>query len=369
MLLISSSSKTKGVSHRTTLQQQNRQHIYWVLGSLVVIVVLSVFLSVIVGAYALSWEELGRLLIAWTGYCTAPTDSSIYLLWQIRLPRIVLGLAVGAGLALTGAVVQVIFRNPLAEPSLIGISSGAMLAAVSFIVLQNELLKQLGPWWYSLGLAIAAFGGALLATGLVYKLSTRKGHTQIGIMLLAGIAITALAASLTGLLIFYADEAALRDITFWNLGSLSGAHWSIVGLISGVVVVAFWQITKHAQQLEILQLGEQEAQYLGVEVQTIKRQLIIWVVLVVGVCVAFTGLIGFVGLVVPHLTRLLLPRSSFFILLTATALLGAALMTNADTIARTIVSPAELPIGILTALLGAPFFLFLLVKNSALNEE
>ena len=368
MLMTSFSTRQEVISERTPLEQKQGQRAYWIIAALIGIVVWSVLLSAIVGAYALSWEELVRLFFVWTGYTTAPADSSAYLLWQIRLPRIVLGLAVGAGLALTGATVQVIFRNPLAEPSLIGISSGAMLAAVSFIVLQNKLLSQLGAVGYSLGLAVAAFLGALLATALVYRLSTRNGRTQVGIMLLAGIAITALAASMTGLLIFYADEAALRDITFWNLGSLSGARWPIVALITGIVVLAFWQITKQAQQLEILQLGEQEARYLGVNVQSIKRQLIVWVVLVVGTCVAFTGLIGFVGLVVPHLTRLLLPKSSFRVLLIATALLGAALMTNADTIARTIVSPAELPIGILTALLGAPFFLFLLIKNSAFNE-
>ncbi|MGH1334584.1 MAG: FecCD family ABC transporter permease [Aureispira sp.] len=368
MLLTSFSTRQKVVPKRTSLEQKNEQRAYWIIAMLIGIALLSVLLSTVVGAYALSWEELIRLFFAWTGYTTVPEESSIYLLWQIRLPRIVLGLVVGAGLALTGATVQVIFRNPLAEPSLIGISSGAMLAAVSFIVLQNQLLNQLGAVGYSLGLAAAAFLGALLATGLVYRLSTRNGRTQVGVMLLAGIAITALAASLTGLLIFYADEAALRDITFWNLGSLSGARWPIVGMISGVVILAFWQITKQAQQLEILQLGEQEARYLGVEVQAIKRQLIVWIVLVVGTCVAFTGLIGFVGLVVPHLTRLLLPKSSFRVLLIATALLGAALITNADMIARTIVRPAELPIGILTALLGAPFFLFLLIKNNAFNE-
>lgn len=366
-MLTTSSINKKTVAAPQHLQQPSQRRAHWVLAGLMLLVLLSISLSVVVGAYALSWEELGRLLVAWTGYSTSPEESSVYLLWQIRLPRIVLGVCVGAGLALTGTTVQVVFRNPLAEPSLIGISSGAMLAAVTFIVLQAELMDQLGTWGYSLGLAVAAFLGGLVATGVVYTLSTRQGHTQVGVMLLAGIAITALAASLTGLLIFYADEAALRDITFWNLGSLSGASWPIVGLIAGIVLLAFWQITKQAQALEILQLGEQEAHYLGVDVQSIKRQLIFWVVLVVGICVAFTGLIGFVGLVVPHLTRLLLPKSSFRLVLTATTLLGAALMVNADTIARTIVSPAELPIGILTALLGAPFFLFLLVNNRSFN--
>lgn len=364
MISPSSFKENKGLAAPITLQQQQQYGVFVVL---VVLLISSALGAAMVGAYGLSWAELGRLLWAWTGSISPAEENSGYLFWQIRLPRVVLSLSLGMGLAITGAVVQVIFRNPLAEPSLLGISSGAMLAAVSFIVMQQQLLGQWGAMGYSIGLALAAFGGALLTTTVVYRLATRQGYTQIALLLLAGIAITALAASLTGLLIFYADEAALRDITFWNLGSLSGANWPIVGLITGVVAIAFWHMLQLAQQLEILQLGEQEAAYLGVKVQLLKQQLIFWVALVVGVGVAFTGLIGFVGLVVPHLARLLLPRSSFSFLLLVTALLGAILMINADTIARTIVSPAELPVGILTALLGAPFFLFLLIKNNTIN--
>jgi iron complex transport system permease protein len=182
-------------------------------------------------------------------------------------------------------------------------------------------------------------------------------------MLLAGIAITALCGGLTGLLIYYADESQLRDITFWNLGSLSGGNWSIIALISSITVLAGWKLIQYAPELEIMQLGDKESAYLGVPIERIKRTSIIMVCLMVGSSVAFTGLIGFVGLVVPHLIRLNVPTIGFKQLLILSGLVGSILLLLADTLARTIISPSELPIGILTAIMGAPFFLWLLVKN------
>jgi len=242
-----------------------------------------------------------------------------------------------------------------------------MFFAAGFIVLKDYIPVDLGIWGHYIGMSLAAFTGGLLATILVYRLSSKSGRTTVGIMLLAGVAITALGGGLTGILIFYATEAQLRDITFWSFGSLSGANWGIVGLLVIVVTIAVIGIIKSAKKLEIMQLGDQEAAYLGVEVEQVKRRVVILVVLMVGVCVAFTGLIGFVGLMVPHLVRIYFKEASFAKNLIYTGLLGAILLCLADTIARIIVAPAELPIGILTALLGAPFFLWLLVKEKSIG--
>jgi iron complex transport system permease protein len=325
----------------------------------------TVFLSLCVGAYSISLPEitsiLGRCLMA-----KEVDESSVFLIAQIRLPRIVLGLLVGAALAISGASIQIVFRNPLAEPGLIGVSSGAMFFAAGFIVLKNYLPVDLGLWGDYIGMSAAAFTGGLLATVLVYRLSSKGGRTAVSIMLLAGVAITALGGGLTGILIFYATEAQLRDITFWSFGSLSGANWGMVSLLAIIITIAVIGITKSAKQLEIMQLGDQEASYLGVEVEQVKRRVVVLVVLMVGVCVAFTGLIGFVGLMVPHLVRIYFKEASFAKNVVYTGLLGAILLSLADMIARTIVAPAELPIGILTALLGAPFFLWLLVKQKSI---
>jgi iron complex transport system permease protein len=326
----------------------------------------TVFLSLCVGAYSISFQEIIAILGSFLR-AKEVDESSLFLIGQIRLPRIFLGLLVGAALAISGASIQIVFRNPLAEPGLIGVSSGAMFFAAGFIVLKDYLPFNLGLWGHYLGMSAAAFIGGLLATILVYRLSSKGGRTAVSIMLLAGVAITALGGGLTGVLIFYATEAQLRDITFWSFGSLSGASWGIVGLLTTVITIAIIGITKTAKQLEIMQLGDEEASYLGVEVEQVKRQVVVLVVLMVGVCVAFTGLIGFVGLMVPHLVRIYFKDASFVNNVVYTGLLGAILLSLADTVARTIVAPAELPIGILTALLGAPFFLWLLVKQKSTN--
>jgi iron complex transport system permease protein len=242
-----------------------------------------------------------------------------------------------------------------------------MFFAAGFIVMKDYLPFDLGLWGHYIGMSAAAFTGGLLATVLVYRLSSKGGRTAVSIMLLAGVAITALGGGLTGVLIFYATEAQLRDITFWSFGSLSGANWGIVSLLALVIIIAIIGIAKAAKQLEIMQLGDQEASYLGVEVEQVKRRVVVLVVLMVGVCVAFTGLIGFVGLMVPHLVRIYFKEASFAKNVVYTGLLGAILLALADMVARTIVAPAELPIGILTALLGAPFFLWLLVKQKSTN--
>jgi iron complex transport system permease protein len=291
-----------------------------------------------------------------------PTEAQAAVLLHIRLPRVILGMLVGGGLAVAGAAMQALFRNPLADPAIIGVSSGAALVAVAVIVLGDTVLQGLhgllGIWT----LPVAAFLGGLGVTALVYRLSWEQGETHMASLLLGGIAINSLAGAATGLLIYMADDAQLRTLTFWAMGSLGGASWVTVLAALPGVQAACLVIVYHAQALNALLLGEAEARHLGIDVERVKRALIAASALAVGTAVAVAGVIGFVGLVVPHLARLLLGPDHRYCLL-ACALIGSALLTGADLAARTLVAPAELPIGILTALLGAPFFLWLLLRK------
>jgi iron complex transport system permease protein len=282
---------------------------------------------------------------------------------DIRLPRTVLAMMVGAALALSGAIMQGLFRNPLADPGLVGVSAGATLAAGATIVLgELWLVPLIGKPPYVL-LPIGAFAGGLVSTLLLYGIATRQGRTSIATMLLAGIALGALAGALSGFLAYLSDDRQLRDLTFWSLGSLGGASWVKVMAVAPIFVPLFLAAPFLARGLNGLALGEAEAFHLGLQVQRIKAAAIVLVALAVGASVAVAGMIGFVGIVVPHLVRLML-GSSHHILLPASALGGAILLLGADILARTIVSPAELPIGIITAAIGAPFFLWLLLRRS-----
>lgn len=283
------------------------------------------------------------------------------ILGQIRLPRTLLGLTVGGVLALCGVAMQGLFRNPLADPGLIGVSSGAALGAAIAIVgaaAWLDLPEALGPYLLSL----SAFIGGLLVTALVYRLGRHNGQTSVTTMLLAGIALNALAFACIGLFTYLADDATLRSLTFWNLGSLNGASYArLWPLLLLSLIVALW-LPRRALALNALLLGESEARHLGFAVERLKRELVFCTALGVGAAVAAAGMIGFIGLVVPHLIRLLV-GPDHRVLLPASALAGASLLLLADLFARLILSPAELPIGIVTALIGAPFFLYLLVKG------
>jgi len=283
------------------------------------------------------------------------------VLLTIRMPRIVLGVLVGAGLAAAGAALQGLFRNPLADPGLIGVSSGAALAAVAVIVLGlPPLATSGGVELYALPLA--AFGGGVLATLLVAWLAYHDGRAQVTTLLLAGIAINALAGAGTGLLTYLADDEQLRTLTFWSLGSLGGTTWREVAAIAPPILLALALIARYARTLNALLLGDREAGHLGFAVERAKRVLIVAGALAVGSAVAVAGIIGFVGLVVPHLLRLAQGPDHRF-LLPGSALLGAVLLVCADLLARIVVVPTELPIGIVTALLGGPFFFWLLWRQ------
>ncbi|MGE8409230.1 MAG: FecCD family ABC transporter permease [Pseudomonas sp.] len=285
------------------------------------------------------------------------------ILGQIRLPRTLLGLTVGAVLALAGVAMQGLFRNPLADPGLVGVSSGAALGAAVAIVgtaWMGGVPEVFAPYLLSL----CAFLGGLGVTALVYRLGRRDGQTNVATMLLAGIALTALASSAVGLFTYLADDATLRTLTFWNLGSLNGASYQrLWPLVLVAVAVALW-LPRRAAALNALLLGESEARHLGFEVESLKRELVFCTALGVGAAVAAAGLIGFVGLVVPHLVRLL-SGPDHRVLLPASLLAGASLLLFADLVARLALAPAELPIGIVTAFIGAPFFLYLLLRGRA----
>ncbi|WP_274057237.1 FecCD family ABC transporter permease [Vibrio parahaemolyticus] len=281
---------------------------------------------------------------------------------EIRLPRTILCMFIGAILAICGVVMQGLFRNPLAEPGIIGVSAGAALGGAFAIVVFAEFSQNHPQLMNLAALPLFAFLGGALTTVLVYWLGTNKFGTSVTIMLLAGVAISALSGAAIGFLNFSADDQMLRDLTLWSMGSLAGANWADIGLSSVTLVVLLFWFHKKAMSLNALLLGESEARHLGVPVQKLKRQLILLSAVGVGVTVSICGAIGFIGLVIPHLGRML-AGPDHRTLLPISALLGALLLTCADMIARVLLAPAELPVGIVTALIGAPFFIYLLFQQ------
>ena len=286
---------------------------------------------------------------------------------EIRLPRIALGMLVGAALAVSGALMQGLFRNPLADPGIIGVSAGAGLGAISVIVLGHTVLAPVILVFGIFALPLAAFIGGLATTLVLYRVATRRGQTSIATMLLAGIALAALAGAFSGILIYLADDRQLRDLTFWQLGSLGGATWTKLMAAGPVIAMALAVAPFLSKGLNALALGEASARHLGVPVQRIKALAIVAVAAATGASVAFTGGIGFVGIVVPHLLRLVIGPDHRY-LLPASALLGASLLLLADAVSRTIVAPAELPIGIITAVFGSPFFLWVLLRRRGILD-
>ena len=337
----------------------------YIVSALIIGLILLVGISLLVGAYDLSFsafiDVLQQNVLASTEGDHGNVAADSYLLFQIRLPRILLAGITGAGLAITGAAIQGLFRNPLADPSLIGITSGAMLFAVLAIVTMSTVLAAFTGFLQQFLIVVFAFIGGISTTYLVYFLSRKNGKTYVMTMLLAGVAITALAGAVTGIFIYLSDDQQLRDITFWSLGSFSGTSWTHLLIAIPIVVPGIILLHRYSNALNAIMLGEHEALYLGVRVEKVKTNIIILTSVIVGVCIALSGIIGFVGLVIPHFIRLL-NGSDYRELMTYSALGGAIFMIIADNIARVIIAPAELPIGILSALIGGPFFLWLLVR-------
>ncbi|MFC1404453.1 MULTISPECIES: iron ABC transporter permease [Streptacidiphilus] len=277
------------------------------------------------------------------------------VLWNVRLPRVALAALVGASLGCAGALMQGLFGNPLADPGIIGISSGGAVGGVAVIVLGIDVL---GTWTAP----VAAFAGGLVTVLTVYVLSRSGGRTEVVTLVLTGIAVNALCGALIGLLLFLADPTAVNQVVFWQLGSLSSAGWSQVLAVLPFAAVGLAVAPRYARQLDLLALGEGPARHLGVDVERLRLVLITVVALLTAAAVAVSGIIGFVGLVVPHLLRMAAGPGHRF-LLPGSALGGAVVLVAADLAARTLAAPAELPLGVLTALLGSPFFFWLLRRT------
>ena len=315
------------------------------------------------GAAPVGWADIWHWLAPATPGREAAVEQSMAVIGVIRLPRILLANLAGAGLALSGAALQALFRNPLADPGLLGISSGAALGAGVMIVTGSFWLGSLAAWAGDLAVPLAAFMGALAATWLVRGLSGGRAHWAPTTTLLSGIAINALAGAGIGLLSYLADDAALRNFTFWSLGSLASATWRLLIPVFVLVVPGLIFLFRQAAPLNMILLGEAEAGHAGVDVRQLRQRVIGLSALCIGALVAVTGIIGFIGLVAPHLVRMSIGPDHRR-LLPGSALLGALLLGAADLGARTLAAPAELPIGLLTSLIGGPFFLWLIRKET-----
>ncbi|MBU2895728.1 iron ABC transporter permease [Vibrio hepatarius] len=338
------------------------------MASLVLIV--TAIASIALGPISISLNQVFISLLnlfGWQHISLAETSSYLnVVIGQIRLPRTLLCIAVGSILAICGAVMQGLFRNPLADPSILGVSSGASVGAALSIVAIGVLkhyLSWLPPSTVSLWLTpMMAFWGALAATILVYKLGTISGRTSVNLMLLGGIAVSSIAGAIIGLLSYIADDQQLRALSFWQMGSLEGATWPQISLCWASLIGLVVYFQRQANALNALLLGEAEAGHLGINVNRLKLELIAFTAFGVSIAVSVSGIIGFVGLVVPHLIRLVLGPSHCH-LLPLSALLGAILLLFSDIISRTLITPAQLPVGIVTAAIGAPFFIFLLMQQ------
>lgn len=299
----------------------------------------------------------------------APQDPLVEnTLWLVRFPRILMGIGVGAALAVSGAAMQAVFGNPLAEPGVVGVSSGAALGASAAIVAVPLLLGAAGhsssgqgsaPSWL---IAACAFLGALAAALLVYLVSRANGRTEVTTLLLTGIAINAFAGAGIAFMLFLANTSSREQIVFWQLGSLNGSLWPQAGLVTLVTLLGTLAAWSLGGKFDVLSLGERSARQVGVNVESLRMVTILLVALLTGVAVAFAGIIAFVGLVVPHIVRMAIGPGHRQLIL-ASACGGATLLVAADLFARTLIRAADLPIGMLTSLVGGPFFFYLLLRQ------
>ncbi|HEV7889616.1 MAG TPA: iron ABC transporter permease [Pyrinomonadaceae bacterium] len=336
-----------------TRRRRNRGALLFAL-SVATLLVLAA--SIRYGAIDFSIPAIGRALASLLPGHPAPTlDQRIFL--ELRLPRAVLCLLVGASLGVGGALMQALFRNPIVEPGLVGTSSGAAFGSALFFVLGGALNLGASLW----SLSLAACLGGVLSTYLVFLLarSREDGRASIVTLLLTGLAVNALFMSAIGFLSYIARDPQARSITFWSLGTLSGASWRAVEVVAVSTVCGTLVALRYAKQLNALMIGEEEATYLGVNVNRLKWIILSVNVVIVAVATAFTGVISFVGLIVPHILRMMRGADNRF-LIVGSALTGAMLLSLADLIARLTLRPAELPIGIVTSAVGVPVFLFLL---------
>ena len=335
-------------------------------GGLLAALVVSALVSAATGPVDLGYVVVGKVVLnAFPMFDYDVPDTARRIVMVLRLPRIALAAVVGFALATAGVVMQGFFRNPMADPSIIGVSSGAAAGAVATIAFSVSvpLAFSVGaPLAFSVNVPLAlplfAFGGALVAAFGVYALATENGRTPVATLLLAGVAVQTLLGAVVSLMLIYSGES-LREAVYWLMGNLKNAYWWEVGVALLVTLLGFVVLQAYAEDLNVLLLGEEDAHTLGVEVERTKRLLLAVASVVTAAAVAVSGVIGFVGLVVPHVMRLLV-GPDHRILLPTSALAGATFLVVTDTVARSAVGGAELPVGIVTAFLGAPFFLYLL---------
>jgi iron complex transport system permease protein len=331
-----------------------------VFGFLVVLSIVTALISMRFGAVTINLDEI---LSAFKTYFTAPDALTLNerIFMDIRLPRAILALFVGASLAVGGVLMQALFRNPIVEPGLVGTSSGAAFGAALYLVLGATFKFDFGEWT----LPFSACVGAFVSTILVFILSKSKdtGKSSIVSLLLTGIAINALFLSGVGFLSYIARDPQARSITFWNLGTLSGANWRAVFIVGFATIACISIALRYAKHLNALMIGEEEAQFLGVDIRKLKFTILFINVVMVAIATSFVGVISFVGLIVPHLLRLINGSDNRFLILNS-ALLGGILLCLADLIARMLLRPAELPIGIVTSFIGVPIFIILLRQKN-----
>lgn len=321
-----------------------------------ILLVLGVWLALCVlwscasGAVEMSPGEMWRAMLSRLGLAEAKSQHEA-VLWSLRMPRAVLGALAGAALAMAGAALQGLFRNPMADPALIGVSAGGAMGAVLATVAG---VATVAP--------VAAMAGAIGVVAAVYVLGKTGGRVQVHTMLLAGLAVNALAGAVVGFMLQMLPYESIRGVAFWLLGSLGSASWKACGMVALLAGIPLLLLPQHSRALNALLLGEAEAFHLGYDVPRVRRKIIVLSAAMVGVTVAYCGAIGFVGLIVPHIVRMLL-GPDHRLLLPGSALAGASLMVLADLGARTFDAPAEIPVGVLTAMLGAPFFIYLIVRE------
>ena len=336
----------------------------WASGRLVIPVLVAALIVACtvaagMGAYSISPAEVLGSVLHKIGLDIGPRPAGLGedVLWEIRLPRVCLALLVGASLGCAGAVMQGSFSNPLAEPGVIGVSAGAAAGAVAQIVLGFTF----GGTWSTI---IAAFLGGFITVMFVYFSSRSGGKTEVVTLVLTGVAVNAMAGALIGLLSFYSDDAQLRSVTFWTLGSMAQATWEKNAVVAPIAIIGVGASCFLARKLDLLSLGESPASHLGVDVERLRLVSLVIVGVLTAAAVAVAGIISFVGLVIPHLVRMV-AGPGHRLLLPASALAGATILVSADLVARTIAAPAEVPLGVLTALIGAPFFFWQLRRTRA----
>ncbi|WP_198508468.1 FecCD family ABC transporter permease [Bacillus xiapuensis] len=330
---------------------------------LVILLMVSVTAAVTKGPVAMSAVRAWKIIlfqVPWIGQWVEPdwTQAQAHIIWNIRLPRVLLGAVVGAGLSAAGVVIQALVRNPLADPYILGVSSGASVAAA--LVLLFGAFSFLGPY----SLSIGAFFGAACSMVLVYMLAKIGGKILTSRLLLAGIAVSLTMSAATNFIVTMAPrDAEIREAMFWMMGSLAGAKWEYVGAPATFILLCSLFLLLYSETLNALLMGEEAANTLGVNTELFRKVLIIILSLMTGAVVAVSGSIGFIGLMIPHIARFL-TGSDHKRVLPVSLLLGMLMVIWSDTIARTLFAPQELPIGVVTALCGGPFFIWLLRRSS-----